>query len=298
MLHYLWIFITEFGTLILYAFLYAHLRNQVKMASRNGISTGALSRVAHAQRYMLLYPAIYLCLTLPLAIGRMITSAQGHGNETYLLVAGSLFCSCGIFDAFIYTLTRRVFASDGHSRGQDDTTNRSTCSTSARHTNDLSGNVCNNEDEQDTTRCLNSGVFMMRDLKEENSKRPAERRSRLCVRRSIPERALTTGVPTPTLLSSGSADTLDSIDPETKLDDDFDPDAKMALFILDGTSNPPSSDNSLSPLVPRTVTTPTTVHSTLRDRIFNSGRSHRHDANCHTVSRRGLPWADRSMRSG
>lgn len=102
MLHYLWIFITEFGTLILYAFLYAHLRSQVKMASRNGISTGALSRVAHAQRYMLLYPAIYLCLTLPLAIGRMITSAQGHVNETYLLVAGSLFCSVA-FSTHSYT---------------------------------------------------------------------------------------------------------------------------------------------------------------------------------------------------
>jgi len=283
--------------LILYTFLYVHLRTQVKMASRNGIETGALSRIAHAQRYMLLYPAIYLCLTLPLAIGRMITSAGGHVDDTYLLVAGCLFCSCGFFDAFMYTFTRRIFASDGNSRNFHDPGSRSTCSDGARHTKISSDVVRINVDGEISSRRLTSGILMMPNIKGGKVKHPSERWGRIFVHSSISERALTAAGRVPTLLTSGSANTLDSIDSRRKSYDDFDPDAKMALFNLDGTAGPPSSANNISPLTPRTATSPSTVHTTLRDRIFRSERTNRHGTGRHTASRRELPWADRSMRS-
>lgn len=59
---------------------------------------------------MPMYPAIYVCLTLPLATARMIAFAGGHPSDTVLAIAGACLASCGAADAVVYGLTRDVFA--------------------------------------------------------------------------------------------------------------------------------------------------------------------------------------------
>jgi hypothetical protein len=58
---------------------------------------------------MILYPIIYIVLTLPLAAGRMAAMAGRTLPVAYYCVAGALLCSCGWLDTLLYTLTRRVF---------------------------------------------------------------------------------------------------------------------------------------------------------------------------------------------
>jgi hypothetical protein len=58
---------------------------------------------------MVLYPIIYVILTLPLAAGRMAAMAGRKLPITYYCVAGALLTSCGWLDTLLYTLTRRVF---------------------------------------------------------------------------------------------------------------------------------------------------------------------------------------------
>lgn len=59
-LHYIWIFIDEFGTIITYALVFWHLRKQITSVVQSNV-------VANATRCMVLYPLAYVLLTLPLA---------------------------------------------------------------------------------------------------------------------------------------------------------------------------------------------------------------------------------------
>jgi hypothetical protein len=67
------------------------------------------ARLSQAARYMVLYPVIYVVLTLPLATGRMVTMAGRTLPISFYCVAGSFLTSCGWLDTLLYTLTRRVF---------------------------------------------------------------------------------------------------------------------------------------------------------------------------------------------
>lgn len=58
---------------------------------------------------MIMYPAVYVVLTLPIALGRMVAMAGIDMPDVFFMVAGSLLTSCGWIDALLYTLTRRVF---------------------------------------------------------------------------------------------------------------------------------------------------------------------------------------------
>jgi hypothetical protein len=78
------------------------------------------ARLSQAARYMVLYPIIYVMLTLPLAGGRMAAMA-GHNPPTwYYCFAGSLMTSCGWLDTLLYTLTRRVFVKQDQARSGRD----------------------------------------------------------------------------------------------------------------------------------------------------------------------------------
>jgi hypothetical protein len=57
------------------------------------------------------YPAVYVILTLPIAVGRMVAMTGKPLPEVFYLVAGALLTSCGWIDALLYTLTRRVLVS-------------------------------------------------------------------------------------------------------------------------------------------------------------------------------------------
>ncbi|KAF2202238.1 hypothetical protein GQ43DRAFT_317943 [Delitschia confertaspora ATCC 74209] len=106
-LHYIWIFIIEFGTILIYLHIFIHLRGRLKTVISN--DTSKLSR---ATKFMLLYPMVYVVLTLPLAIGRMVAMTHHAMPDIYYCAAGTLLTSCGWMDALLYTLTRRVLVSN------------------------------------------------------------------------------------------------------------------------------------------------------------------------------------------
>jgi hypothetical protein len=111
-LHYVWIFIIEFGTIMIYTHVFLHLRKRlrsIRSVSNNHSNTESTSKLSQAARYMVLYPIIYIVLTLPLAAGRMAAMSGTDLPEIYYCIAGSLMTSCGWLDSLLYTLTRRVF---------------------------------------------------------------------------------------------------------------------------------------------------------------------------------------------
>ncbi|XP_014551585.1 hypothetical protein COCVIDRAFT_30909 [Bipolaris victoriae FI3] len=112
-LHYLWIFIVEFGTIIIYAHLFFHLRGRIQSIMAN--DTSKLSR---ATKFMVMYPAVYVILTLPIAVGRMVAMTGQPMPDLFFVVSGCLLTSCGWIDALLYALTRRVLVSGDLSTGQ------------------------------------------------------------------------------------------------------------------------------------------------------------------------------------
>ncbi|KAH8698340.1 G protein-coupled glucose receptor regulating Gpa2-domain-containing protein, partial [Talaromyces proteolyticus] len=114
--HYFWIFVAEFGTLVLYGIMYFELRRRIA-ASPAHQSQKRLIRIVNM---MVMYPIAYVVLSLPLAVGRMST-AQGHTPSVrYFCVAGSMITCSGLCDVVMYTFTRRALAVEPENR-----TNRS-----------------------------------------------------------------------------------------------------------------------------------------------------------------------------
>jgi hypothetical protein len=107
----MWVFSVEFGTIIIYAHVFIHLRKRLQTIREVGVhrSAGNKERLSQAARYMILYPIIYIVLTLPIASGRMAAMAGNKLPMAFYGVAGSFLTSCGWLDTLLYTLTRRVF---------------------------------------------------------------------------------------------------------------------------------------------------------------------------------------------
>ncbi|PVI03383.1 hypothetical protein DM02DRAFT_652660 [Periconia macrospinosa] len=103
-LHYLWIFIVEFGTILIYGHVFFHLRGRLRNVINNDTS-----RLSRATKFMIMYPAAYVVLTLPIAVGRMVSMGGVPMPDIFFCIAGSFLTSCGWIDALLYTLTRRVF---------------------------------------------------------------------------------------------------------------------------------------------------------------------------------------------
>jgi hypothetical protein len=104
----------EFGTIMIYAHVFLHLRKRLHSirsvhAHAQNRSGGSTNRLSQAARYMVLYPVIYVVLTLPLAAGRMAAMSGKTPPIWYYCMAGSFLTSCGWLDTLLYTLTRRVF---------------------------------------------------------------------------------------------------------------------------------------------------------------------------------------------
>ncbi|THC92906.1 hypothetical protein EYZ11_007630 [Aspergillus tanneri] len=106
--HYIWIFLAEFGTVVLYSIMFFYLRRRMSQAAmlrqKNKENLKRLNRVVI---YMVIYPLVYLILSLPLAAGRMSTARHVIPSREYFSVAGSLMALSGIVDVLVYTLTRR-----------------------------------------------------------------------------------------------------------------------------------------------------------------------------------------------
>lgn len=107
-LHYIWVFIVEFGTVFIYVLIWVRLERQMKSALPASKSS-THAKIRQVIRLMMLYPAVYVILTLPLAAGRMWSMSHHGANlpDVYQCIAGALITSCGWVDSLLYTLTRK-----------------------------------------------------------------------------------------------------------------------------------------------------------------------------------------------
>jgi hypothetical protein len=114
MYHYLWLFMVEFGLVAIYGCIFVHLRHfrlQVRRISdENSSRSAAISpqKISKFSAYMVMYPAAYVILTLPLAAGRMISISHESWLPTwYWFFAASFITSCGWVDTILYAFTRK-----------------------------------------------------------------------------------------------------------------------------------------------------------------------------------------------
>ncbi|OJJ47159.1 hypothetical protein ASPZODRAFT_64768 [Penicilliopsis zonata CBS 506.65] len=107
--HYFWIFLSEFGTIALYGFMFFYLRRRMRqntILQQN--QTENLKRLNRVVVYMVIYPFVYVVLSLPLAAGRMMVMAeQDIPSHSYFAVAGTMMTLSGCMDVLVYTVTRR-----------------------------------------------------------------------------------------------------------------------------------------------------------------------------------------------
>jgi hypothetical protein len=110
-LHYFWLFLSEFGLIVLYVVTFIHLRKKTRamFSAENSVANQkSINAVNRITTLMMLYPLVYVVLTLPLSSARMWSMArngQSPGNVTNC-VTGALLASCGWVDCLLYTLTR------------------------------------------------------------------------------------------------------------------------------------------------------------------------------------------------
>jgi hypothetical protein len=126
-LHYLWIFIVEFGTIAIYGHVFIHLRGRIRSIINNDTS-----KLTRATKFMVMYPLVYVLLTLPIAVGRMVAMTGKALPDIFFVVAGALLTSCGWIDALLYTLTRRILVNNDLSNGQYNRTVNATLTNAAR----------------------------------------------------------------------------------------------------------------------------------------------------------------------
>lgn len=119
--HYFWIFAAQFFTILLYAIMFIQLRRRISESAILGSRhTESLKRLKRVVAYMVVYPITYICLTLPLAAGRMASSHGTTPSVTYFCVAGTLMTLSGFCDTLLYTLTRRSVVLEPEARGTSD----------------------------------------------------------------------------------------------------------------------------------------------------------------------------------
>lgn len=112
-LHYVWIFLSEFGTVILYVIMFYKLRQRLATsAALSPNQTESLRRLRRIIGYMVIYPIAYVVLSLPLAAGRMSSARGVTPGITYFCLAGTMMASSGLVDTILYTATRRALLVD------------------------------------------------------------------------------------------------------------------------------------------------------------------------------------------
>ncbi|KAK2821862.1 hypothetical protein FQN49_007598 [Arthroderma sp. PD_2] len=106
--HYMWIFISQFGCVVLYTILFFYLRRKVALsASLTQPSREKLFRLKRVVTLMILYPLAYLFLSMPIAAGRMAVASGMKLSFVYVLSAACIMVTSGIVHAVIYTITRK-----------------------------------------------------------------------------------------------------------------------------------------------------------------------------------------------
>ncbi|KAJ6024713.1 hypothetical protein N7540_005510 [Penicillium herquei] len=118
--HYIWIFAAQFFNVVLYAIMFVQLRRKISQSKILGASyTESLKRLNRVVSYMVLYPIVYISLTLPLSAGRMASVSGKSPSVTYFCVAGALMTLSGFCDVLQYTLTRKSVVLESETRSKD-----------------------------------------------------------------------------------------------------------------------------------------------------------------------------------
>ncbi|KAK4495310.1 hypothetical protein PRZ48_013641 [Zasmidium cellare] len=101
-LHYFWVIISEFGTLVIYTLILLILTRR------------ASTPASRAAKLIVAYPIIYVVCTLPLVVARLRGMAGQNVSFEELCVAGAMITSNGWLDVLLYCLTRRalIFGSE------------------------------------------------------------------------------------------------------------------------------------------------------------------------------------------
>lgn len=103
--HYVWIFIFEFGNVLVYAVIYTMLIHRI----RNGYYTvEEAKRVKSIANLMVVYPLVYVVCTIPLASARMASMSGHPPSLARLCLSGAMITSNGWLDVLLYTCTRRI----------------------------------------------------------------------------------------------------------------------------------------------------------------------------------------------
>ncbi|KAJ5622899.1 hypothetical protein N7490_011504 [Penicillium lividum] len=124
--HYFWIFAAQFLNLVLYAIMFFQLRRRMAQSKILGSSyTETLKRMNRVVSYMVLYPIVYICLTLPLSAGRMASVSGKSPSVTYFCVAGALMTLSGACDVAQYTLTRKSIVLESETRSKEPSRDKS-----------------------------------------------------------------------------------------------------------------------------------------------------------------------------
>ncbi|PGG98108.1 hypothetical protein AJ80_09580 [Polytolypa hystricis UAMH7299] len=118
--HYFWIFLSEFGSVVIYMILFFYLRRRVATSATLGRGQKEhLRRLKRVIGYMVLYPIAYIILSLPLAAGRMATASGVRLGIPYFCTAGAIIASSGFVDVIMYTVTRKALLSDSEASNPD-----------------------------------------------------------------------------------------------------------------------------------------------------------------------------------
>ncbi|KAI9051946.1 hypothetical protein LZ554_004201 [Drepanopeziza brunnea f. sp. 'monogermtubi'] len=142
-LHYIWIFISQLGSLVIYMSIFFFLlRSSLAVSSKSQepavltsassidsrtspfkesptttttiISTGreqflaSRTRILKIASYMVVYPFAYVFLTLPLATARIASMVGRPPPLVFFPVFGALMASCGFVDVILYLTTRKA----------------------------------------------------------------------------------------------------------------------------------------------------------------------------------------------
>lgn len=103
--HYLWIFIAELGSVLIYTSIFFVLVARV----RSGYYAEEVAKRAKSvAMLMAIYPAVYVVCTLPLASARTAAMAGRDVSLTHLVIAGAMITSNGWLDVLLYSLTRKI----------------------------------------------------------------------------------------------------------------------------------------------------------------------------------------------
>lgn len=111
-LHYFWMIIAEFGTVVIYALIWLIIQRRVKESFYTNSKTALRAR--SAAKTIIVYPIVFVVCTLPLVKARLTSMANQHVGFLELIVAACMITSNGWLDVLLYTLTRRgvLFGSD------------------------------------------------------------------------------------------------------------------------------------------------------------------------------------------